>query len=100
MCASGSFRRAIGYLFDRSPEILFIGGVGNGLPTFVLCMKPEWRNGIVFFAWAVVGGALVFTNNFHWGDVLTRDATFRPWRTLVVLQLAWVFVAWITLSGF
>jgi len=98
MRRSGPFRNAVCYLLGYSPEILFIGGLGNGLPTFVLWMKPAWRSWIVFAAWASVGGTLVFINNFHWGEMRTGDAMCRPWRTLVALQLAWVLVAWLTLS--
>jgi hypothetical protein len=96
MAGPGTFRRAVVYLFDRSPEILFFGGVGNGVITYFFYEFPSLRATFFFLLWAVLGGGYVFLMNFHWWDRREREP--RPWRTLVTLELLYVAVAWAVLT--
>lgn len=99
MAGRGTLRRVIGYLFDRSPEILFLGGVGNGVITYFFFEFPSLRTTFFFSLWAVLGAGYVFVANFQPKAEIARGAQAKPWRTLVTLELLFVAVAWMVLAN-
>jgi hypothetical protein len=86
----------VGYLLDRSPEILFLGGGGNALITCCFYLWPALRTTLFFVLWAALGAGSVFVANFQDREERAREP--KPWRTLVALQLLYVAVAWIVLT--
>lgn len=95
---TSTVRRVLGYLVDRSPEILFLGGGANTLVAFTLYALPGWRTPLAFVAWSVVGTGLVFVSNYRSREEIAQGVEPRPWRTLVALQLLCVGAAWVLLS--
>lgn len=78
-------------LGDRAPELLVVGGLVNAPPTLLLWLYSDLRTETFYGIWGAVACCLALFANLQTAKELADpDVEPRAWRTIVILQAAYV----------
>lgn len=89
----GPFHQALHDLVNRSPELLPVALLANGVPTSLLVFYPDLRTGLFYVAWICVTCVLAFMNNFQTSaEIEEHRSEPKAWKTIIAMQVGYVLI--------